>query len=251
MKNNPSVTSMQKDLTLQLMPGSSSFSSSHTTSLEFSNPYGFYFPQRGKVISVGSEDENGCDLELRLSIREEYYQTSRLSPSSLKYYDICLQKGSYKVRLHFAKILFSDDATSQGNGRRIFDVSIQGNVVRKDFDVAEEAGGKGTTAVPNRGVYGPLISAISVTPKFGTRGLSSLAIAGIIFASLVSLGLILVVLWMKGFLGGKDTEDEDDTQDLIEDEEQFRRVKEWISSYHLGTVEVTYVLSNFFDISVV
>ena len=67
----------------------------------------------------------------------------------------------------------------------------QGSVVRKDFNVAEEAGGigkgitleqdvivngstleihlywagKGTTAVPNRGVYGPLISAISVTPS--------------------------------------------------------------------------------------
>ncbi|KAL8116444.1 hypothetical protein AgCh_022804 [Apium graveolens] len=139
-----------------------------------------------------------------------------------------MEQGSYKVRLHFAKILFSDDATSQGIGRRIFDVSIQGNVVRKDFNVAEEAGGigKGFTLEQDVSVNG-----------FGTRGLSSLAIAGIIFASLVSLGLILVVLWMKGFLGGKDTEDEDDTQDLIEGEEQFRRVKEWISSYHLGTVE--------------
>ncbi|XP_074328245.1 putative LRR receptor-like serine/threonine-protein kinase At1g53430 [Apium graveolens] len=137
--------------------------------------------------------------------REEYYQTSRLSPSSLKYYDICLQKGSYKVRLHFAKILFSDDATSQGIGRRIFDVSIQGNVVRKDFNVAEEAGGigKGFTLEQDVSVNG-----------FGTRGLSSLAIAGIIFASLVSLGLILVVLWMKGFLGGKDTEDEGNVTDV-------------------------------------
>ncbi|KAL1826066.1 hypothetical protein ACET3Z_012844 [Daucus carota] len=43
----------------------------------------------------------------------------------------------------------------------------------------------------------------------------------------------------------------DDTQDPIEDEEQFRRVKEWISSHHLGTVELKYVLSNFSDISVV
>ena len=67
----------------------------------------------------------------------------------------------------------------------------QGNVVWKDFNIAKEAGGngkditlerdvivngstleihlywagKGTTAVPNRGVYGPLISAISVTPS--------------------------------------------------------------------------------------
>ncbi|KAL8106463.1 meiosis-specific protein ASY1 [Apium graveolens] len=47
------------------------------------------------------------------------------------------------------------------------------------------------------------------------------------------------------------TIDDDDTQDPVEDEEQFRRVKEWISSYHLGTVELTDVLSNFSDISVV
>ncbi|KAL8131838.1 hypothetical protein AgCh_007667 [Apium graveolens] len=124
-------------------------------------------------------------------IGEKYYQTARLSPSSLKYYGLCLQKGNYKVRLHFAEIQFPDDGTFHGIGRRIFDVSIQGNVVRKDFNVAEEAGGigkgfaleqdvtvngstleihlywagKGTTRVPNSGVYGPLISAISVTPK--------------------------------------------------------------------------------------
>lgn len=61
----------------------------------------------------------------------------------------------------------------------------------KDFNIAEKAGGfgkgiteefdvdvndttleihlywagKGTTAIPNRGVYGPLISAITVTPS--------------------------------------------------------------------------------------
>ncbi|KAK1404903.1 putative LRR receptor-like serine/threonine-protein kinase [Heracleum sosnowskyi] len=168
---------------------------------------------------------------------EEYYQTARLSASSLKYYGLCLQKGSYKVRLHFAEIQFSDDATFSSIGRRIFDVSIQGNVVWKDFNIAEEAGGigkgftlerdvtvngstleihlywagKGTTAVPDRGVYGPLISAISVTPNYvvNTGGLSTGTIAGIVIASLVSVALILVVLWKKGFLGGKDIEDKE------------------------------------------
>ncbi|KAK1404904.1 LRR receptor serine/threonine-protein kinase [Heracleum sosnowskyi] len=166
---------------------------------------------------------------------EEYYQTARLSPSSLKYYGLCLQKGSYKVRLHFAEIQFSDDATFSGIGRRIFDVSIQGTVVRKDFNVAEEAGGigknttleqdvtvngstleihlywagKGTTAVPDWGVYGPLISAISVTPNFETGVQSTLVVAGIVVASLVILGLILVAFRMKGFLGGKDIEDKE------------------------------------------
>ncbi|XP_074370492.1 putative LRR receptor-like serine/threonine-protein kinase At1g53440 isoform X2 [Apium graveolens] len=165
----------------------------------------------------------------------EYYETARLSPSSLKYYGLCLQKGSYKVRLHFAEIQFSDDATYTSVGRRIFDVSIQGNVVWKDFNIAEKAGGtdkgitlekdvtvnsstleihlywagKGTTAVPDRGVYGPLISAISVTPNFviKTGGQSTRIIAGIVVASLVSLSLMLYLLWMKGFLGGKDVED--------------------------------------------
>ncbi|KAL6529042.1 HORMA domain [Orobanche hederae] len=45
--------------------------------------------------------------------------------------------------------------------------------------------------------------------------------------------------------------DEDDTQDPAEDEQQLERVKDWIGSYRLDTVEVTDVLSNFPDISVV
>ena len=69
---------------------------------------------------------------------------------------------------------------------------LQGKVVEANFNIMEEAGGvgigitkvfdgiivngttleihlywsgKGTTAVPDRGVYGPLISAITVTPS--------------------------------------------------------------------------------------
>lgn len=69
---------------------------------------------------------------------------------------------------------------------------LQGKLVKKDFNIMEAAGGvgknftvedknvlvngstleihlywagKGTTAVPDRGVYGPLISAITVTPS--------------------------------------------------------------------------------------
>ncbi|KAL7241261.1 hypothetical protein ACSBR2_006812 [Camellia fascicularis] len=43
--------------------------------------------------------------------------------------------------------------------------------------------------------------------------------------------------------------DEDDTQDPAEDEQQLDRVKDWISCYHLDTIELTNVLSNFPDIS--
>nr|GMD02939.1 meiosis-specific protein ASY1 isoform X1 [Ipomoea batatas] len=43
----------------------------------------------------------------------------------------------------------------------------------------------------------------------------------------------------------------DDTQDPAEDEEQLGRVKDWISAYHLDKIELTDVLSNFPDISVI
>uniref|UniRef100_A0A6N2K9R7 HORMA domain-containing protein n=1 Tax=Salix viminalis TaxID=40686 RepID=A0A6N2K9R7_SALVM len=45
--------------------------------------------------------------------------------------------------------------------------------------------------------------------------------------------------------------DEDDTQDQEEDAQQLARVKDWVNSYHLDTIELTDVLSNFPDISVV
>lgn len=55
----------------------------------------------------------------------EFYQTARVAPNSLKYYGLCLQKGSYNVRLHFAEIMFTNDQTYSSLGKRIFDVSIQ------------------------------------------------------------------------------------------------------------------------------
>ncbi|XP_019453518.1 PREDICTED: probable LRR receptor-like serine/threonine-protein kinase At1g53430 [Lupinus angustifolius] len=167
----------------------------------------------------------------------EYYQTARTSPLSLKYYGLCMRKGNYKVKLHFAEIMFSDDQTSSSLGRRIFDVSIQGFKYLKDFNIMEAIGGvgkgitkefdvdvndstleihlywggKGTTAVPDRGVYGPLISAITVTPNFKIKsgGLSAGAIGGIVAASCVFVILILVALRKMGFLGGKDKTDKE------------------------------------------
>ncbi|KAI8007287.1 putative LRR receptor-like serine/threonine-protein kinase [Camellia lanceoleosa] len=68
--------------------------------------------------------------------------------------------------------------------------------------------GKGTTVIPDRGVHGPLISAISMTPNFDPHtGLFVGAIASIVVASCVVVMVILVVLRMKGCLGGKDLED--------------------------------------------
>ncbi|XP_058103388.1 uncharacterized protein LOC131246945 [Magnolia sinica] len=169
----------------------------------------------------------------------DLYMTARLAPLSLKYYGLCLQNGNYSVKLHFAEIIYTADQTYSSNGRRIFDISIQGQRVLKDFNIQEVAGGpgreiimpfttnvtdhtleihlywagKGTTAIPDRGVYGPLISAITVTPNFkphiGDGRLSVGAIVGIAAASCVTIVLILLFLWIKGCLGRKDLVDEE------------------------------------------
>ncbi|KAK8594799.1 hypothetical protein V6N13_015715 [Hibiscus sabdariffa] len=132
--------------------------------------------------------------QIRSTNTPELYQTSRLSPGSLRYYGLGLQNGNYTIRLFFAETAFPERASQswQSLGRRVFDVYIQGNWTLRDFDISKEAGGvlraitpsftanvtenhleihlfwagKGTCCTPEQGYYGPSISAISVTPNF-------------------------------------------------------------------------------------
>ncbi|XP_059663971.1 probable leucine-rich repeat receptor-like serine/threonine-protein kinase At3g14840 [Cornus florida] len=127
-------------------------------------------------------------------------------------------------------------------GRRIFDIYLQRERVLKDFNIESEAvgvgkaiirnfvaavtngtleirfywAGKGTTAIPVRGVYGPLISAISVDPadfvRFSEHGksLSAGYVAGIVVAVAFITFVILGILWWKaGCLRLNDTMDKD------------------------------------------
>ncbi|KAJ0081980.1 hypothetical protein Patl1_10405 [Pistacia atlantica] len=95
------------------------------------------------------------------------YSTARATPLFLTYYAYCMEKGNYTVNLHFAEILFRDEVPFHRVGRRIFDIYIQiyfyyESLSKQDFNIKEAANGTGTTVVPERGYYGPLISAISV-----------------------------------------------------------------------------------------
>ncbi|KAK1428033.1 hypothetical protein QVD17_16860 [Tagetes erecta] len=118
------------------------------------------------------------------------YRTARTSAISVTYYGLCLVNGNYTVKLHFAEIILTQDNSSNIVGKRVFDVYLQGKLELKDFDIVKEAGGvyrtvvksytvivrnntlkiqfywagKGTTTIPYKGNYGPLISAISVDP---------------------------------------------------------------------------------------
>ncbi|KAH1144579.1 hypothetical protein GYH30_034691 [Glycine max] len=167
----------------------------------------------------------------------DYYHTARIAPLYLNYYGLCMLNGNYKVKLHFAEIAFSDDQSYCNLGKRVFDVSIQGFKYLKDFNIAKEAGGvgkgitrefnvnvtestleihlswagKGTNAIPIIGVYGPLISAITVTPNFKVyaHGFSTGTIVGIVAGACVIVILMLFALWKMGFLCQKDQTDQE------------------------------------------
>ncbi|KAK4285842.1 hypothetical protein QN277_002482 [Acacia crassicarpa] len=166
----------------------------------------------------------------------ELYMDARVSPLSLSYFAFCMGNGKYTVKLHFAEIMFTDDKTYSSLGRRVFDVFIQGKLVLKDFNIAEEAGGvgkavikeftgivtrnslevrlywagKGTTAIPYKSLYGPLISAISVDPDFkppleNKSSISGGAVAGIVVAGAIFIILVFGLLWRIGCLGPKNS----------------------------------------------
>lgn len=174
----------------------------------------------------------------------ELYTTARISPLSLTYYGQCLMNGSYTVKLHFAEIIFTNDTSFNSLGERIFDVYLQENLVLKNFNIAKEAGGpgkpivktftanvtshtlkihfywagRGTTGIPVRGVYGPLISAISVVNNFqpplpvrlptAQKSKSHVGIlAGTIAGSVFLVLLIIGILYKGGCLAEKGSAD--------------------------------------------
>uniref|UniRef100_A0A453KMU2 non-specific serine/threonine protein kinase n=1 Tax=Aegilops tauschii subsp. strangulata TaxID=200361 RepID=A0A453KMU2_AEGTS len=152
------------------------------------------FSSTGNFMDDNINDDNyiASDTSKLTMPNSKLYAKARLSPLSLTYYGLCMHNGSYTVKLHFAEIIFTNDRTYRSLGKRKFNVFIQGRMVLEDFDIEQSAGGagklviktftayvtnhtlkiqfywagRGTTGIPYRGFYGPLISAISVTPNF-------------------------------------------------------------------------------------
>ncbi|KAI5331847.1 hypothetical protein L3X38_021973 [Prunus dulcis] len=172
----------------------------------------------------------------------ELYSTARISPLSLTYYARCLANGNYTVKLHFAEIVFRNNRSYYGVGRRIFDVYIQEKLVLKDFNIQKEAqgvdkevikvfkavvnvmtleirfhwAGKGTTNAPKRGIYGSLISAISVESDFKPPDDSKKKIFIVVGAvSVLCLMFITIgILWLRCCFGGRASTREQDLRGL-------------------------------------
>nr|POF18957.1 putative lrr receptor-like serine/threonine-protein kinase [Quercus suber] len=211
----------------------------------------FYMGQGWALSSTGNFLDNDINSDIYIvanssalsnvsRLDSELYTTARASPLSLTYYGLCLMNGNYTVKLHFAEIIFTSDRSFNSLGKRIFDVYIQDKLVLQNFNIEDEAGGagkplvktftaavtshtlkihfywagKGTTGIPRRGVYGPLISAISVDPNFKTpsddnKKRQLMIEVGTVAAAAFVIFLALWVMRMKGRLGGKVTVDKE------------------------------------------
>ncbi|CAN1351727.1 Probable LRR receptor-like serine/threonine-protein kinase At1g07650 [Linum perenne] len=167
----------------------------YETDVDSSDGSTYHSSQNWAFSSIGDNTEaNNYILHTSSAIsspNSELYTSARRSAISLTYYGLCLGNGNYTVGLHFAEILFTNDSSYLSVGKRVFDVYVQDKLVLKDFNIKAEAGGparpivkrfivditnntlkvhfywagRGTSGIPSRGNYGPLISAISVDPS--------------------------------------------------------------------------------------
>ncbi|XP_009334010.3 probable leucine-rich repeat receptor-like serine/threonine-protein kinase At3g14840 isoform X2 [Pyrus x bretschneideri] len=203
-----------------------------------------YFPDDDQITDIFIMNN-----VTRLSMADpQLYMNARVSPISLTYFGFCLQNGIYTVKLHFAELMFRSGDTYKSLGRRVFDIYIQDIQALQNFNIMDDArvfgnpviqnftanvtnhtlkihfnwAGKGTTGIPVRGVYGPLISAISVEPAVdnsstkngssispGVNGVSVGAVVGIVAGGIFIILVILSVLWRRGSLGQQKTLEDD------------------------------------------
>ncbi|WP_162419622.1 malectin domain-containing carbohydrate-binding protein, partial [Cyclobacterium roseum] len=69
------------------------------------------------------------------------YQTERSSPAQVFDYAVPVANGTYQVILHFAEIYWGANAGGAGGtGKRVFDVSLEGEQVLDGLDINAEVG---------------------------------------------------------------------------------------------------------------
>ncbi|KAG8634591.1 probable LRR receptor-like serine/threonine-protein kinase RFK1 isoform X2 [Manihot esculenta] len=193
------------------------------------------FSSTGDFMDDNDFQNTRYTMALHSSNISTLYSTARRSPLSLTYFHYCLQNGKYMVKFHFEEIQFTNDKTYNSLGRRMFDIYVQEKLVRKDFNIEDEIGGalkplvisvpdvnvtnnileirfyfagKGTTRIPDRGVYGTIISAISVASdlklcSIGQKKGTVHIVVGVVGGASGLIFIVLGILWWRGYLPGK------------------------------------------------
>lgn len=95
----------------------------------------------GEIFSADSNFNTGNILIRPQTGLDSPFSSLRYSPSKQMNYEFNIPDGEYKVNLYFAELWFgATGGGSGGIGSRVFDVSIEGNVVENNLDVLAEVG---------------------------------------------------------------------------------------------------------------
>ncbi|KAL5555525.1 hypothetical protein UlMin_037761, partial [Ulmus minor] len=202
------------------------YENDNDTSPVYTSPHGNW-----ARISSGEQSTVGIKCGIFIS-NGPLFDRARVASVYMTYYGFCLEEGYYNVTLYFAEIQFANNTEDEDDGfndgsqslrKRIFNINIQNQWSRTDFNIKETADGAkkdisvgGIVHVNNsrleihlywagKGSYtytsGPLISAISVVRSDPKEKLSPLKIALISTASVLAVGLLLLVIaWKMGWL---------------------------------------------------
>ncbi len=91
-----------------------------------------------------SADQNFVGGKVYVNTRAQVpplYQTERSASPPTFSYNIPVTSGQYEITLHFAEIYHgATGGGTGGNGKRIFDVTMEGNLVLNDYDINADVG---------------------------------------------------------------------------------------------------------------
>ncbi|KAI7736501.1 hypothetical protein M8C21_000485, partial [Ambrosia artemisiifolia] len=90
-------------------------------------------------------------------------------------------------------------------------------VTNRTLEIRLQYAGKGTTAVPMRGLYGPLISAISIESEFMPLELKQVThgkkrtflVIGVVAAVFLFILIVVAIAWKKGYIGNQISRERD------------------------------------------
>ncbi|GKV37075.1 hypothetical protein SLEP1_g45143 [Rubroshorea leprosula] len=150
-----------------------------------------------------------------LSMKDsQLYMNARLSAISLTYYGFCLGDGNYTGKLVQKDFNIADEA---GGVAKAILKSFPALVTDGTLEIRLYWAAKGTTTIPSKGVYGPLISAISIIPDFTppleNGDSTGVSVVGMVVGILVGVAFVVLlitgVLWWKCYLRQKNTLEQD------------------------------------------
>lgn len=136
-----------------------------STDYDWQEDDGTYFLEEGMAFGNSNEIENTTDDPL--------YQTERFHPT-LRFVLPGIEKGIYTIELHFA------ETNHQSADQRVFDISIEGNTVKNDYDIFAEAGGFANAIIEEFDDVAILdgILNVTLTRSVGSATIHAIAITG-------------------------------------------------------------------------